>query len=113
MNRIVVTGSTGHVGGHVVSEWLDSGAPVRTLTRHPGSAVLLRKVRGRSSESKPKPAISGEVHRLRPPKPATRAEVVHRFDSGSTPGAVTRRVRVRASRTESGSPRRSDAGCPR
>ncbi|EFH83759.1 NAD(P)H-binding protein [Ktedonobacter racemifer] len=37
---ILVTGATGNVGRHVVSQLLDMGAPVRALVRNPGSADL-------------------------------------------------------------------------
>lgn len=37
---ILVTGATGHVGRHVVSQLLGTGAAVRALVRHPDSAGL-------------------------------------------------------------------------
>ena len=37
---ILVTGATGKVGRHLVAGLLAEGAPVRTLTRHPGTAGL-------------------------------------------------------------------------
>jgi len=40
MNRILVTGATGRVGGEVVSELLAAGLPVRALTRRPEAAGL-------------------------------------------------------------------------
>ena len=38
--RILVTGATGNVGRHVVSQLLASGASVRALTRKPGAGNL-------------------------------------------------------------------------
>src|SRR5262249_31138160 len=41
MQRVIlVTGATGNVGRHVVSQLLDTGAAVRALTRNPASASL-------------------------------------------------------------------------
>jgi len=40
MNRILVIGATGRVGGEVVSELLAAGLPVRALTRRPEAAGL-------------------------------------------------------------------------
>lgn len=39
-NMILVTGATGNVGRHVVSQLLHTGAAVRALTRNPDSAGL-------------------------------------------------------------------------
>ena len=39
-NVILVTGATGHVGRHVVSQLLCTGAAVRALARDPASAGL-------------------------------------------------------------------------
>lgn len=39
-STILVTGATGNVGRHVVSELLDAGATVRALTRDPETADL-------------------------------------------------------------------------
>lgn len=35
--RVLVTGATGYIGGHLVPRLLDAGAVVRTLTRRPGA----------------------------------------------------------------------------
>jgi len=39
-SKILVTGATGHVGRHVVSQLLGTGAPVRALVRNPDAAGL-------------------------------------------------------------------------
>src|SRR4030095_1543184 len=40
MNRVLVIGATGNVGGQVVSQLLSTGAQVRPLTRNPDMAGL-------------------------------------------------------------------------
>ena len=44
MQRILVTGATGNVGGQVVSQLLTMGVNIRAMVRHPGSAHLPRQV---------------------------------------------------------------------
>jgi len=40
VNRILITGATGNIGGHVLSALLERGAPVRALVRNPRAAGL-------------------------------------------------------------------------
>src|ERR1700760_284601 len=44
MNRVLITGATGNIGGHVLTQLLAKGSPVRALVRNPEKAAFAAEV---------------------------------------------------------------------
>jgi uncharacterized protein YbjT (DUF2867 family) len=88
---ILVTGATGHVGRHVVTQLVAAGAPVRALTRNPAAATFpagVEVVQGDLLEpASMEAALTGVDRMYLFPEPRTATEVV-----GAAKRAGVRRI---------------------
>lgn len=88
---ILVTGATGHVGKHVVTQLVDAGQQVRALTRDPARATFpagVEVVRGDLLEPESVP-VDGVDRMYLFPEPRTAKEVVGRAKAAGVRRIVT------------------------
>jgi uncharacterized protein YbjT (DUF2867 family) len=89
--KVLVTGATGHVGRHVVTQLAEAGHEVRAMTRNPATAVFpagVEVVRGDllAPESVP---VDGVDRMYLFPEPRTATEVVARAKAAGVTRIVT------------------------
>src|SRR3990170_9022 len=89
--KVLVTGATGHVGRHVVTQLAEAGHEVRAMTRNPATAVFPAGVEGvrgdlLAPESVP---VDGVARMYLFPGPRTAGEVVARAKTAGVTRIVT------------------------
>ena len=89
--RVLVTGATGHVGRHVVTQLAEAGHDVRAMTRNPAAAAFpagVEVVRGDLLEPDSVP-VDGVDRMYLFPEPRTATEVVARAKAAGVTRIVT------------------------